>query len=276
MSSRSIPRRTLLVCVLTVLLVLPAAGTASAAHRDRPQPSRPAALPGLSTLLQDSGLADLLSQLLPLPGQPPVGSLPSAVVSRVAASTVKVTSAACGKRVDGSGFSIAPGTVLTNAHVVAGATRTEVVRLDGRRLPAQVQLFDPVQDLAVLDVPSLGQEPLSLGPSAVGTNGAVFGHPQGQVPLQVSPATIVRKLEATTTDIYGNGRHQRQILVLASRLEPGDSGGPLVNPAGEVVGVAFAVSAVRATTAFAIPGETVAPVLAQPRTGAVSTGACLG
>ena len=275
MSRRGIARRTLLVSVLTLVLVLPPAGAASASHRRGPaQPPQPAALPSLGQLLQDTGLADLLSQLLPVPSQPG-GSLPAAVASRVAASTVKVSSAACGKRLEGSGFSPASDTVVTNAHVVAGASRTEVQRPDGRRFPAEVQVFDPARDLAVLAVPGLGQQPLPLGTAEEGGTGAVFGHPQGQTPIEVSPATVVRRVVATTPDIYGEGRYRRQILVLASRLEPGDSGGALVNPAGEVMGVAFAVSALRATTAFAIPSETLAPVLAEPRTGAVSTGGCL-
>ena len=276
MSRRGIVPRTLVATVIALVLALAPAGSASAHHRQGQARPRPAALPGLSQLLQETGLADLLSELLAGPLQPGVGSLPAAVASRVAASTVKVSSAACGLRVEGSGFSPAPNTVVTNAHVVAGASRTEVERPDGRRLPAQVQAFDPVRDLAVLSVPNLGQQPLPLGTPAVGEHGAVFGHPDGQVRIEVSPATVVRQVAATTSDIYGEGRHRRQILVLASRLEPGDSGGPLVNPAGHVVGVAFAVSAVSPGTAFAIPSETLAPVLAEPRTGAVSTGACLG
>jgi S1-C subfamily serine protease len=276
MSRRATARRTLLAPVLAAVLVLVPAGTASASPRSAQAPPRPAALPSLADLLRGTGLVDVLSQLLQVPTQPSVGSLPGPVVSKVAASTVKVSSVACGSRVEGSGFSPAADTVVTNAHVVAGSTRTEVLRPDGRRLPAEVQVFDPARDLAVLSVPNLGEQPLGLGSAVTGGSGAVFGHPQGQAPIEVSPALVVRRVAATTSDIYGQGRYSRQILVLASRLEPGDSGGPLVNQAGEVVGVAFAVSAVRATTAFAIPSETVAPVLAQPRTGAVSTGACLG
>lgn len=276
MSRRGIARRSLLVSVLALVLVLPPAGAASASHRPRPAPPRPAALPSVSQLLQDTGLAELLNQLLPAPVQPGVGALPGEVVSRVAASTVKVSSAACGNRVEGSGFSPAPDTVVTNAHVVAGASRTEVQRSDGRRLPAQVEVFDPARDLAVLAVPNLGQQPLPLAEPVVGETGAVFGHPQGQALIEVSPATVVRRVAATISDIYGEGRYRRDILILASRLEPGDSGGPLVNPSGEVVGVAFAISAVWPGTAFAIPGDALAPVLGQPRTGPVSTGACLG
>ncbi|MDQ3981022.1 MAG: hypothetical protein M3314_15995, partial [Actinomycetota bacterium] len=86
MSRRGIARRSLLVSVLALILVLPPAGAASASHRPQPAPPRPAALPSVSQLLQDTGLAELLNQLLPAPVQPGVGALPGAVVSRVAAS----------------------------------------------------------------------------------------------------------------------------------------------------------------------------------------------
>jgi S1-C subfamily serine protease len=275
MSRPGIAHKTLLVPVLALVLLLPGAGPATANHRSPAQPPRPAALPSVSQLLKDTGLADLLAQLLQAPTQAR-GGVPSGVASRVAASTVKVSSVACGERVEGSGFSAAPDTIVTNAHVVAGATRTEVLRPDGRRLPAQVLVFDPDRDLALLSVPGLGQQPLPLASAAVGGNGAVVGHPQGQVPVEVSPAVVVRRVMATTTDIYGEGAIRRPILVLAARLAPGDSGAPLINPSGEVTGVAFAVSAFRPSTAFAIPSETLAPVLDRPRTGVVSTGPCLG
>lgn len=280
MSRRGMGRRSLFAPFLALALLVGAAGTASAAPKAPgaagpvAAPLRGASLPVVTNLLRGTGLDDLLNQLLGIP-LPETSALPGTVVSRVSASTVKVSSVACGYRVEGSGFSPAPDTVVTNAHVVAGATSTQVLRPDGRRLAAQVQVFDPDRDLAVLSVPGLGEQPLPLTSSVVGQSGAVFGHPQGQVPIEVSPASVVRKVTVTTTDIYGENLLRRQILVLAASLEPGDSGAPLVNQSGEVTGVAFAVSRLRATTAFAIPSETLAPLLAQPRTGAVSTGPCV-
>jgi S1-C subfamily serine protease len=103
----------------------------------------------------------------------------------------------------------------------------------------------------------------------------VFGHPQGQVPVELSPARVVRRVTATLPDIYGENRAPRELLLLASLLEPGDSGGALVDTSGTVVGVAFAVSTVFRGTAFAVPSEDLASALAQPRTGPVSTGPCL-
>jgi S1-C subfamily serine protease len=196
-------------------------------------------------------------------------------VSRVTTSTVKVEGEACRRIQEGSGFAAAPDTIVTNAHVVAGTRTSEVLRPDGRTLPATVTTFDPVRDLAVLTVPGLGQPSLGVGSAAVGETDAVFGHPFGQAQVEVSPARVLRRVTADVGDIYDRAATPRQILILESQIDPGDSGAPLVNSAGKVVGVTFAVANLRPSTAFAVAAEEMAPVLARPRTGAVSTGPCL-
>jgi S1-C subfamily serine protease len=65
------------------------------------------------------------------------------------------------------------------------------------------------------------------------------------------------------------------VFILASDLAPGDSGGGLVNPAGAVVGVAFAIAPDRPGTAYALTSDELRPVLATGGTGAVNTGPCL-
>lgn len=266
-----------LVVALVLLVPAPPVGAAS-----RPV-ERGAAVP-VSQLLRHGGLSGLLPGLLPslfgppraLP-RPPFTDVPAAdLVRTVAASTVKISGVACGRRVAGSGFSAGgPDTVVTNAHVVAGVRTPEVLAPDGRRLTGQVQAFDPNRDLAVLEVRGLGQAPLGIGSATAGDSGAVFGHPHGQVPVEVSPAHVVAKVDARVTDIYGEDEVARQVVVLDAELEPGDSGGALVNQSGSVVGVAFAVSAWFNGTAFAVASEELPPVLAQARNGAASTGPCL-
>lgn len=267
--TRRTPAR--LVAALTVLLALPLLATAGpAAGAQKGMRIQAAAAPQSDLLTGLGDLGELLGRLL---GQAP--SAPPALVSRVGASTVKVSSTACGVRLSGSGFSAGPDTIVTNAHVVAGATATQVQRPDGRVLPAQVQVFDPVRDLAVLAVPGLGQPSLPLGSAVVGEDAAVFGHPRGRTALEVSPARVVRKVVVDLEDIYEQTSSPRQILVLNAQLEPGDSGGPLVNSAGQVVGVAFAVANLRRATAFAVASEELVPVLAQQRNGPVSSGPCI-
>ncbi|HET7719263.1 MAG TPA: trypsin-like peptidase domain-containing protein [Acidimicrobiales bacterium] len=256
--------------VLAVGLALPMLATAGPAQA-APGRSRPAAAPASDIL---GLLTGLVARLLPLPA-PAVPGIDPGLASQVTASTVRVSGVACGERLQGSGFSPAPDTIVTNAHVVAGTTRTEVLRPDGRTLPATVTAFDPVRDLAVLTVAGLGQPSLGLGPAVVGETAAIVGHPFGQAPVEVSPARVVRRVTADVGDIYDRPATPRQILVLDAQIDPGDSGAPVVSTAGQVVGVAFAVSNLRRGTAFAVASEELGPVLARPRSGAVSTGPCL-
>ena len=256
--------------VLVVGLALPVVATAGPAQA-APRGTRAAAAPANDVL---GLLTGLLARLLPMPA-PAVPGLSPGLVSQVTASTVRVSGVACGVRLQGSGFSTGPDTIVTNAHVVAGTRTSEVLRPDGRTLPATVTTFDPVRDLAVLTVPGLGQPSLGVGSAAVGETDAIFGHPFGQAQVEVSPARVLRRVTADVGDIYDRAATPRQILILDSQIDPGDSGAPLVNSAGKVVGVAFAVASLRPSTAFAVAAEEMAPVLARPRTGPVSTGPCL-
>jgi S1-C subfamily serine protease len=207
---------------------------------------------------------------------PPAESgLSESVVGRVSASTVKVEGVACSHRLDGSGFTVAPDVVVTNAHVVAGQSETEVIRPDGSRLPAVVASFDADRDLAVLRVPGLDQVPLQIGKAETRETGAVFGHPGGQSALDVSPALIRRQISARGADLYYDHAIRRQVLILAAELHPGDSGAPLVDRNGNVVGVAFAISLDRGDTAYALSTEELQHALAAGRSGTADTGDCL-
>ena len=254
------------LALLLALPVLATAGPATAATKSTR--TQPAAAPSNDLLVV---LGDLLARILPSPAPAAPPTAPG-----VAAATVRVSGTACGVRLYGSGFSVAPDTVVTNAHVVAGMTTPpQILRPDGRTLPAQVQVFDADRDLAVLAVPGLGQPSLGLAPAVVGENAAVYGHPLGQAALEVSPARVLRRVTVDIGDIYEGPSGPRQLLVLDAVLDPGDSGAPLVNRAGQVIGVAFAVANLRRATAFAVASEELAAVLAQPRSSPVSTGPCI-
>ena len=245
---------------------------------DRYGPGTPQALQDLRRQVSDFDFPQVFSRLGPSPstGPPPEDiALPAAVRDRVAVSTVKVTGTACGRLLSGSGFTSGPETIVTNAHVVAGVDRPSVLRTDGRRLAGTVVVFDPDRDLAVLRVPGLGREALTVDDAEVGDEGAVFGHPRGQDALAISPARVETKVNARGLDLYGESTISREVLVLASALEPGDSGGALVNVAGRVIGVAFAVAPDRPATAYALSSGELNEVLAQPRTGQADTGPCI-
>ena len=132
---------------------------------------------------------------------------------------------------EGSGWIAAPGFVVTNAHVVAGEKATKVQDAPGRIDRRTVIAFDPVHDVAVLDVPALAARPLPMANGAVGNVGAVYGHPGGGA-LRASPARVGDEILAVGTDIYRTGSSRRHVYVLAAKLAPGDSGGALVNKRG--------------------------------------------
>ena len=241
-------------------------------------PRAPRSLQALRQLVREANFPEVFDDLRPSPrtGAPPEASVLSpAVQSRVSASTVLVRSTACGRRMEGSGFSPADDVVVTNAHVVAGARNVTVMRPDRRVLSAQVQVFDPARDLAVLTAPGLNQSPLPLGEADPGDEGAVFGHPRGQLQVAVHPARIEDERTAVGRDIYSQSQTERRVFFLAASLAPGDSGGPLVDPDGAVVGVAFAIAPDQPSTAYALTDDELRPVLALPRRGAVGTGPCV-
>ncbi|MGH9076545.1 MAG: MarP family serine protease [Acidimicrobiales bacterium] len=212
------------------------------------------------------------------PVVPPAGSPLSAATTRaVAASTVRVQGQACSRILDGSGFAVAPGLVATNAHVVAGEPpgSTEVLSYDGRTLRATVVAFDPNRDLALLAVPGLAESPLPLAAGSPGEAVAAFGHPQGQVQLAVTPASIHAQIQARGTNLYGSASTTRSVLVLAAVLQPGDSGSPVVTPGGLVVGVVFAIAEGEPNVAYALASQELQAVLAAPRSAAVPTRSCL-
>ena len=241
-------------------------------------PRAPKPLQDLRKAVVDANFPEVFSGLRPAPdtGPPPEASvLPQAVQARVAASTVRLSGRACSRVLSGSGFTVDAETVVTNAHVVAGVDRPTVIRPDGRQLNATVQVFDPGATLAVLRVPGLGQAALDIGTADVGTEGAVFGYPGGQRELEITPARIQNRLNATGRDLYGTATTRREVFILSANVEPGDSGGALTDADGVVVGVVFAIAPDRPSTAYALTSNELTAVLAEPRGGAVDTGSCL-
>ena len=243
-------------------------------------PSPPDTLQALRRVVGETNFPKVFDALRPAPdaGPPPeTTGIPEPVLARVAASTVKVTGIACSRTQEGSGFSVAPDLVVTNAHVVAGHRpgRTEVLRPDGERLDATVVTFDSGRDLAVLRVPGLGQRPLEVGNGSAGDSGAVLGHPNGQDQLRIAPAAIRQRVDAVGRDLYDTRSTRRDVFILAAALQPGDSGAALVNPAGAVMGVAFAIAPDKSGTAYAVTSDELRDVLDVPRSGPVSAGPCL-
>ena len=104
-------------------------------------------------------------------------------------SVVRIRGLACGLGVEGSGWIVQPGLVVTNAHVVAGVGSPLVDRRDGDAIHAHVVAFDARNDVAVLRVPGLRGRALDVADFGRGQPGALLGYPENG-PLQVTPVRL--------------------------------------------------------------------------------------
>jgi S1-C subfamily serine protease len=236
----------------------------------------------LGTLLDGSGLPEVFVGLEPIPlppVDPPTDAIARAIAVAAEASTVRVSAAACGFESSGSGVVFANGYVVTNAHVVAGSGQ-RAVRVTGvaGMVDADVVLFDPALDVAVLHAPDLRANALRFASSEPtrGAVGAAIGYPGGGN-IAVVPAAVTGAYPATGRDIYDKATVRRDILELRAQIERGDSGGPFVLRDGTIGGLVFAEARTDPDVGYALSPTAVATRIgpAIGRTGLVGTGACL-
>jgi S1-C subfamily serine protease len=169
----------------------------------------------------------------------------------------------------GSGFVIdKSGHIVTNDHVVAGASRVQVSFSDNESMKARIVGEDPATDIAVLQVnaPSRALRPLTLGNSdavQVGDQVIAIGNPLGydrSVTAGIVSA-VGRSIQAPNqVSTIGHA------IQTDAALNHGNSGGPLLNAAGQVIGVnaqiAPSASGANIGIGFAIPVNTVRSVAA--------------
>lgn len=157
----------------------------------------------------------------------------------------------------GSGFIVAPGYIVTNAHVVKGVSKLSVVFSDGYERSAKIIALDTSRDLALLKTSEHGT-PIKLGDSnklEVGEIVLAVGSPLGLLENSVTMG-VISALGRTISD-----REQRvfleDVIQTDAAINPGNSGGPLLNLDGEAIGVTTAIIPVAQGIGFAIPINTV-------------------
>ena len=242
---------------------------------DKSLPTMPSVEAKLQALIRNadfpSVFASITAPTLPPPSSakhlgPWVKELPQP------ADVVKVLAAGkCAAIHQGTAFFVTAHEAVTNAHVVAGADQ---ITVGGAH--AIVAFYDPVNDLAILRVPSLTEHPSTLQSSVppAGTPARVVGYPLNGSRTG-SPAAISGELSGQARDIYNTTLFNRTVLVVNTSVAPGNSGSPVL-VRGEVVGVVFSKSLSQAVTAYAIPVSTLKADLAKtPATGAASTMGCV-
>lgn len=239
---------------------------------------------GLTALLDSSGFPDVFAGVGTEPSiavQTPDSEIArSAGVARAARSIVKVhaESDSCGKASEGTGWVAAPQRVVTNAHVVAGATSVTVqVGGQGRPLEARVVAFDPDLDLAVLAVTNLDASPLTQTSTLPGGASAVVAGFPLDGPYLLAPARVRTSLDATGADIYGSPGVTRQVYAVYASVQPGNSGGPLLTAEGKVAGTVFARSTMDASTGYVLTNDATRALIRRSAnaTAAVSTQQCV-
>lgn len=173
----------------------------------------------------------------------------------------------------GTGFVVgSDGVILTNDHVVDGATDLTVTLPDGRSLDARVVATDPEHDLAVLRIDASNLTSVTLGESsnvAVGERVVAIGYALSLTGGPTVTSGIISSLERTIqvqdpgADFRPSVRTYEDVLQTDAALNAGNSGGPLVTLDGEVIGVNAAGSAQAENIGFAIAIDAAKPLIEQ-------------
>jgi S1-C subfamily serine protease len=170
----------------------------------------------------------------------------------------------------GSGFVLDEhGNLLTNAHVVSGATEVRVTVSDQRTVEARVVGKDEDTDLAVLNIDPAGLDlrPLELGDSStvhVGDPTVAIGNPFG-LDRTLTTGVVSAKQRRIPAP---NGFSIENVIQTDAAINPGNSGGPLIDAAGRVIGVNSQIATAEGSSGsvgigFAVPIDTAKVVIPQ-------------
>jgi Trypsin-like serine proteases, typically periplasmic, contain C-terminal PDZ domain len=167
----------------------------------------------------------------------------------------------------GSGFIYnANGWILTNKHVVDGATKLTVQLNDTRTFDAKVIGVDTLTDLAIVKIDAKDLPIAPLGTSAgleLGQLAVAIGNPLGNFRNTVTTGVVSglgRQIQAGDSS-QTSSEQLNNLIQTDAAINPGNSGGPLINSAGQVIGINTAVSNNAQGIGFAIPIDVAKPIL---------------
>ena len=188
----------------------------------------------------------------------------SMIYAEVKDSVVVITGTTSSGAVQGSGFVYnltGSFVVVTNNHVVAGATGISVTFSDGNGYAANVNGTDAYSDLAVLSVvgaPQMEFKPLEIVNSSslkVGDPVIAIGNPYGLTGSMTTGVVSALGRTISESDLAG-GYAIANIIQTSTPINPGNSGGPLLNVNGTVVGITTAIVTNSQGLGFAVPSDT--------------------
>ncbi|HEU4528786.1 MAG TPA: trypsin-like peptidase domain-containing protein [Actinomycetota bacterium] len=166
----------------------------------------------------------------------------------------------------GSGVIVGSDLIVTNAHVVDGATDVAVTFGDGSSVPATVLGADTTHDIAVVSASTGGRPAMPIGSSgdlALGQEVVALGYPLGLG--ATATAGIVSGLDRTidVSGANGGSEHLEGVLQTDAAINPGNSGGPLIDTAGRLVGIntAGASASAAENIGFAIAIDGALPII---------------
>ncbi len=154
----------------------------------------------------------------------------------------------------GSGFIIdSNGTILTNAHVVKGASRVRVTLSNGRNFMGEVVGLDELTDVAVVKISANNLPTVEIGNSQNLKSGEwaiAIGNPLG---LDNTVTSGIISATGRSSGVIGASEKRVRFIQTDAAINPGNSGGPLLNQRGEVIGINTAIIGRAQGLGFAIP-----------------------
>jgi serine protease Do len=198
-------------------------------------------------------------------------------VDRVAPAVVTVNTSGGGllgaATGTGSGLIYDPGGwILTNRHVVEGASTITVTLNDGRVFDGTLYGIDTLTDLAIVTVEATDLPAAPIGSSSnlkPGQLAIAIGNPLGYENTVTTGIVSGLGRQITASDAAQSSPPDtlRNLIQTDAAINPGNSGGPLVNSAGQVIGINTAVSTTAQGLGFAIPIDVARPIMRQALAG---------